>query len=82
MRYRQNEEIAERLQSDWTDLDEAVAPESKHVFLAGRCIRCGTDWIDADLPELQNCADRADDAPITYYTDSAGHTHASHVIDS
>lgn len=64
------------------DADEDLRPAfEQHAFLVGRCIRCGTDNIDADVNDgLGGCPGKADDKPIAYTTSTGVPPVASHGI--
>lgn len=54
----------------------------EHAFVAGRCIRCGTDHIDAVVYEgLEVCEGRAEDDPISYSTSTGQDPVSSHAIE-
>lgn len=49
--------------------DEQPTIFDDHAFLAGRCIRCDVDSIDASIyDELSSCSGKADDMPLFYST--------------
>lgn len=58
--------------------DNSESRPSQHVYIAGRCIRCHTDWIDADLPGLSSCPGKEDDQPIVYSTATGEEPESSH----
>lgn len=54
----------------------------EHVFVAGRCVRCRTDWIDASVYDgLEVCPGKDGDTPIVYTTSTGGKPSSSHRID-
>lgn len=52
------------------EIDDGLpATFDDHAFIAGRCIRCDVDSIDASIyNELRTCPGKADDAPLFYST--------------
>lgn len=49
--------------------DDQSATFDDHAFIAGRCIRCDVDSIDASIyDQLRTCPSKADDAPLFYST--------------
>lgn len=70
----------------WIDgVNDPVDKDSlydQHVFVGGRCLRCGTDWIDASIYDgLDECPSRDMDAPVIYTTTTGQIPSSSHPMD-
>lgn len=75
------EREAARFEAAANDSEDRTPEPTHHQFLNRRCLRCGTRWIDNDLPEYADCPSYRDDSPIVYTTDSTGATASSHRIE-
>lgn len=76
---------AQQSGSSWADDVEALIDvdhhADEHVYLAGRCLRCNVNWLDAgDDSGLETCAGKDDDAPVFYSTATGEAPVSSHEI--
>lgn len=58
---------------------DSATPEP-HTYHVGRCVRCGVNWLDGDLPEVAECPAKADDEPIAATSATGEPTRATHGI--